>query len=74
MSKPTHLDLLAYHLYQTSPNNKSGGAFVRWWCMDEALKKEYRTKATDLYEKWSAEEQRTQKESDDIEAKAMANT
>jgi len=63
--KPTHLDLLAYHLYQTQVSlDGQGSAFVRWWCMDEVLKTEYRAKAEDLYEKWAAEEQKAMQAND----------
>jgi len=55
VSKPSHLELLAYHLYQTS-FNRQGQFSVRWWCMDEKLKAEYLTKATEIYEKWATSE------------------
>lgn len=55
-AKPSPLELLAYHLYQTAPERN--GAFVRWWCMDEDLKAEYLGKATVIYEEWATKEVR----------------
>ncbi len=54
--RPTHLDLLAYTLYQTSQSPP----YVRWWCMDEDLKRKWRYKATQIYEQWADGEERAE--------------
>ena len=69
MSKPTHLDLLAYHLYQT---DNAGGFMVRWWCMDEEIKSKYTAEATQIYEKWSTDEMQREAEAENIDAMEQA--
>lgn len=67
MAKPefTHLELLAYTMYQLN-NEKKGEAFVRWWCMRDDLREEYMAKVTEKYEKWVAMERAEQEEADSI--------
>jgi hypothetical protein len=55
----TPLELLAYTMYQMETQG-STEAFVRWWCMDPALRQTYMDKATTTYETWAHLERRAQ--------------
>lgn len=70
MPKPefTHLELLAYTMYQLNNETKSNVS-IRWWCMREDLRDKYMAKATKEYEQWAANERSQQENAASVRVK-----